>query len=314
MPLGGTIREGRAYACDCIGPATDTVEFGIGSLAVERELLAILGSADRVIATTRNGSLRVRRRNGIEWEIPDDAPETASLAQVRGLMADSVEVFGRPLITDESAEYQDQGGKRDYTRAPVKALLIKPILSDDRKRGWEPVTELEGDRMEKRFIEFRNADEGGCSGPIIKYGDVGRIGGNFTERFDPAALKMDEVVFANLMHDRTKPVARTGAGLTIDRRDDGIYADIKFPDTAPAREARELVKAGILRGFSMEFRAIRDEWQENLRVVKEAILYGVAIVDRPAYSESQLAMRFEQMRPQIGPMIGETRLRKRGYY
>lgn len=146
------------------------------------------------------------------------------------------------------------------------------------------------DDMEYRFAEFR-ADTDGIGGVVMRYGDRGTIG-NFTEEFRAGVFGDPGDVILNVQHQRAKPVARTGAGLELSDTASELRAMVRFPDTAFGREARELVDAKILRGFSVEFRALEDEWQGNHRIVKRATLYGIALVDRPAYSDSQIAERW----------------------
>ncbi|MCY4121313.1 MAG: HK97 family phage prohead protease [Acidobacteria bacterium] len=142
---------------------------------------------------------------------------------------------------------------------------------------------------ERRFVEFR-ADEGGIQGVVVRYGDRA-IFGEWSEEFRAGALRFDDVI-VNLQHDRGRPVARMGAGLTLTDGADALRAAIVFPDTSYAREARELVSARILRGFSVEFRAETDRWEGRHRIVEAAELTGLALVDRPAYPASAIAERF----------------------
>ena len=56
---------------------------------------------------------------------------------------------------------------------------------------------------------------------------------------------------------------------------------------APGRwEALEMIRAGKLRGLSVEFRALAQDFQDGLREIKKAILGGLGLVDRPAYQGS----------------------------
>ena len=156
--------------------------------------------------------------------------------------------------------------------------------------------------IERRFIEFR-ADKDVIAGVVVRYGDKAKFG-KFTEEFRPGSLRYDDVI-VNLQHDRSKPVARTGAGLVIDNDAHDMRASIKLPDTVYGRETRELVDANILRGFSLEFRAVKDSWQGNHRVISEAVMSGFGIVDRPAYSESQISKRFEDVFSPEGGIAGQ---------
>lgn len=148
---------------------------------------------------------------------------------------------------------------------------------------------------EVRYAELRVDDAGVLSGVVMPYGSVARIG-SFEERFEPGSLEYRDVI-ANLQHDRTKPVVRTGAGLQLADSPTELRAVMTLPDTAPAREARELVDAKIVRGLSVEFLAIKERWEGNLRIIQRAQLMGFALVDRPAYPDSVIAKRMAEHRP-----------------
>ena len=147
--------------------------------------------------------------------------------------------------------------------------------------------------IERRFQEFR-AEGDTVSGPLLVYGDEARFG-DWRERFEPGALHIGNDVIANLQHDRSRPVARTGAGLSLKSDDQAVRASITWPNTSYAREARELVDAKIVRGFSVEFRAVKEAWEGKTRVIREAVLLGLGLVDRPAYPASVIAERFEKI-------------------
>lgn len=138
----------------------------------------------------------------------------------------------------------------------------------------------------KRYVEFRaDGDINSVAGTVVSYADEARLGAGFYERFTPGSIRHSDVIL-NIMHDPAKPVARTGHGLTIDDNANALTIRSVIPDTVYGREARELIKAGILRGFSMEFRAETETFEGNTRIIKKAELSGVGLVDRPAYKQS----------------------------
>lgn len=145
--------------------------------------------------------------------------------------------------------------------------------------------------MEFRYVEFR-ADDNVLSGTVLRYGDTARIG-RYRERFQAASLRWsDGEVMANIMHDRNQPVARLGSGLTLTDTGESIEARIDVPDTEFGRRALEMVRANILRGFSVEFFASRSKWDvPNTRTIQDARLVGIGLVDKPAYSDSQIEQR-----------------------
>lgn len=148
---------------------------------------------------------------------------------------------------------------------------------------------------EFRFVEFRQSGENTIEGRVVRYGSFAEIGGSLRERFAPGSVSHSDVI-ANIQHERAKPVARTGAGLTLVDSAAELRATIAMPDTAYGREARELVQAGILRGLSMEFLAHQEDWEGSERTIMRAELVGIGIVDRPAYPDSVIAARFKSHR------------------
>lgn len=307
MPkISGTIPYFSTAACQCQGVACDSVEFGGEGITVPDGIAGISGRATDIVATAESGGLRFRqRRRGLDWEVADDAPDTPALDAIIGNAAAGASIYGRPLIDNDGSEFEDVGTTRRYTRARMRALLIKPILDPADRQGWTPaqveaVAAIGGNRMERRFIEFR-ADGRVIEGPLMIYGDEARFG-DWSERFEPRSLVVEEDVIVNLQHDRSRPVARTGAGLSIEATEREVRADIRLPDTPYAREAHELVQARILRGFSVEFRATKDRWEGKTRIIQRAHLLGFALVDRPAYPAAQIADRFAAMHEAAPPV------------
>ena len=152
-------------------------------------------------------------------------------------------------------------------------------------------------KTEFRYAEFRRLRDEGVTGPVIRYGVVARFG-DFRERFEPGSLAIGDDLICNLQHDRTSPVARTGgAGLEVTADGDAVRAAIEWPDTRYGRSARELVVAGILRGFSLEFRCRQERWEGRERVIVAADMIGLALVDKPAYPDSTIALRMAKEVP-----------------
>ena len=144
------------------------------------------------------------------------------------------------------------------------------------------------DGIERRAFEFRASDDGGTvEGIVIPYGQSATVA-DFTERFLPGSISFGDVI-ANRQHDRHKPLARTGAGLTLTDSASELRARIELPDTVDGRDVRELVRLGVLRGLSAEFRTLKDQWEGSERTIHEAQLVGLAVVDRGAYSGATVA-------------------------
>ena len=151
--------------------------------------------------------------------------------------------------------------------------------------------------LERRFVEMR-AEGRVLSGVAVVYGSEARIF-DFKERFEPGAFgdasSLD--VILNRQHQRAVPLARTGGGgLVLQDSAERLEIRAELPATRDADDVLALVEAGVLRGLSLEFRAVTERWSGNVRTIEKALLFGVGVVDRPAYPNSavQVAKRYKR--------------------
>ena len=148
--------------------------------------------------------------------------------------------------------------------------------------------------MESRFLEVR-ADGRVITGAALNYGDVARLRAG-REVFDPRPFgdvsALD--VIANIQHNRERPLARTGGGgLTLNDSAERLAVRADLPNTRDADDALELVRTGVLRGWSIEFDPHRESQDGDLRRIHRALLGGLGLVDRPAYRQSLAEVRQE---------------------
>ncbi len=149
---------------------------------------------------------------------------------------------------------------------------------------------------ERRFCELRFDEHRGLRGIAMPYGTVAALPWG-QERFEPFAFGdlADADLILNVFHDRGRPVARTrGGGLTFADTSDALRVEALLPETRAADEALSEVRAGLLRGFSVEFRALEERQQGHLRIVQRAILTDLGLVDRPAYEGATVHARMAQ--------------------
>ncbi|MDA1096143.1 MAG: HK97 family phage prohead protease, partial [Chloroflexi bacterium] len=112
-------------------------------------------------------------------------------------------------------------------------------------------------------------------------------------RIDPAGWQLDDfgrnpVVFAN--HQWGTPIGRASR-VWIER--DQLMATIEFADTDRAKEIRQLVDGGFLRGMSagwigLDFAVVRDEktgWPSGVHY-KRQVLVELSVVGIPANPEA----------------------------
>ena len=147
--------------------------------------------------------------------------------------------------------------------------------------------------LERRFIAGLEVDGRTLRGRAIRYGDEAIIQTGFgqkRERFARGSFgdvaKLDTTL--DLMHAPERRIARTGGGgLVLTQDGDDVLLAATLPETRDADDTIALVRAGVLRGFSIEFNAEHDEWQGDLRTVTRAGLPSIGVVDRPAFASAQ---------------------------
>ena len=164
------------------------------------------------------------------------------------------------------------------------------------------------DKREFRFAVFEVRQEGDraiVEGSAMRYGSKASIAG-FTETVEPGAFagRMNDVV-VNYMHQREAPIARTGGGgLTLTDSAERLIARVEIP--VYRDDIVDQVRRGILRGFSVEMFVNDEVWPEaDQRVVKQAHLAGLALVDTPAYGDATMAVaeRMKQRGTAPAPLV-----------
>ncbi len=145
---------------------------------------------------------------------------------------------------------------------------------------------------EFRAFEFRR-NRRRLQGTAIRYGSVARtpLG---PERFEPGAFGDVQAIDAilNVQHDRRKPLVRTdGGGLTLADSATALTIRAELPRTQESDDALTLVRNRVLRGLSIEFKALRERVENGIRVISRAALIGIGLVDRPAYQDSLVEIR-----------------------
>ena len=140
-----------------------------------------------------------------------------------------------------------------------------------------------------RPVELR-AEGRQLSGVVMPYNERALMpwGG---ERFEPGAFQPLGDVKLNLQHQRTTLLTRTGAGLELVDGPDALRMVAALPDVTAARDAVELVRAGVLQGLSVEFTAVRERLENGDRVLERAFLSAIGVVDDGAYPGATVEAR-----------------------
>ena len=126
----------------------------------------------------------------------------------------------------------------------------------------------------------------------MRYGDTAVLPFG-KERFERGSFQFDDVIL-NSMHQREVPLARTGGGgLELQDSPDSLSMRAVLPDTAAARDTLTLVRSGVLRGLSVEFQALEERAEGDLRILTSVRLTGLGVVDKGAYMDSVVQARME---------------------
>lgn len=179
-------------------------------------------------------------------------------------------------------------------------------------------------------LEVRKNDDGepttihGHAAVFNRDSEVLGFGGfEFVERIEPGAFKRaleeSQDVVALFNHDSNRVLGRTPDTLRMEEDKTGLAVEIDLPDTPTAREVATLIERRDIRGMSFAFRARKEEWEDvedgpDIRTIKDADLFDVSAVTRPAYPDTKVAVRMheafrESLKPK-GPTDEEVRLRQ----
>lgn len=146
-------------------------------------------------------------------------------------------------------------------------------------------------RIERRIgpVEVR-ASGRILAGTVMPYGQVSP---SHRERFEPGAFALDgRTRWLDIEHDREKVIAWTGGG-GLELRDSRQALEMRaeLPAIPAADRALREVKAGIRRGLSVEFRALKTRQESGVRVIERADLVGVGMVRTASYPASRVEVR-----------------------
>ncbi len=127
------------------------------------------------------------------------------------------------------------------------------------------------------------------SGIVMRYGDVSP---SHRERFLPGSLRLADAVHLDLFHDIERAVAwHPGGGLTLQNGRNTLSMRAELTPIPAADRALDEVRSGKVGGLSVEFRAVKEHRDGDIRVIEEAILSGVGIVRAPSYLQSGVEAR-----------------------
>ena len=144
---------------------------------------------------------------------------------------------------------------------------------------------------EFRFVEIRHNGGRVITGTAVVYGELATMPWG-KEVVDAGAFNVEgRDLILNVMHERKVPISRTGAGLVVSDSPARLEFRAEVARTRAGDDALELVRTRILPGASVEFMATEDRFEDDLRRIVRADLYGFGLADRPSYPSSLVEAR-----------------------
>ena len=145
-------------------------------------------------------------------------------------------------------------------------------------------------------VELREDDTrqspGRLTGVLLTYGERASDRPELFERgaFDLDAIKASGGIVINRQHTRGNPIMRVSPEL----RGDELVIDQPLPDTQAGRDAAVEIRSGLMRGLSVEFKALRARMVSGVRRIASATLVAGGLVDDPSYSGSTVEVRADR--------------------
>ena len=137
-------------------------------------------------------------------------------------------------------------------------------------------------------VEIR-AEGRRLSGTVLRYGDVSS---SHRERFAPGSIRKGPSVILDAFHDKERVAAFwPDGGLELKNDLDALRMTANLPPIPIADRLLDEVRAGRVRGLSVEFNCLKDRFENGVRVVEDAVLNGIGVVSRPSYRDSTVEAR-----------------------
>lgn len=157
---------------------------------------------------------------------------------------------------------------------------------------------------EYRFSELR-AEGRTLRGTAMPYNVISP---GHRELFRPGAFagRLADVSL-DVQHDRRRLIARTGGGgLELHDSPEALRMVAHLPETREANDALTLVRQRVLRGLSVEFNSLKETRQGGIRIIEQAALPALSVVDSGSYPGTVVEARRTERRRRIGRMRGRV--------
>lgn len=133
--------------------------------------------------------------------------------------------------------------------------------------------------IETRSVELRaDAESGTVEGIAVPWGQRTAVG-SYMEMFERGAIRDSGQI--KLFYQHAEPIGKV---IATEDRDEGFYIKAQISDTAAGRDARTLLRDGVIDSFSVGFIPGESRTDEDGTVIRTAVdLREVSAVVFPAY-------------------------------
>lgn len=145
-------------------------------------------------------------------------------------------------------------------------------------------------KKEKRFKNYEIREAGNkIEGYVMKYqpSDVGGM----LEKFEPDSIEIDPNTRMLFNHSEDNLLGKMGANLEFKNDKEGLKYSVELPDTALAKDVKELVRKEVISGASLGFVPIKERYEGGMRIIEKAKMDEVSLVSNPAYDSSTAEVR-----------------------
>ena len=167
------------------------------------------------------------------------------------------------------------------------------------------------ERRTVKGAEIRaDKDSGKITGYAAMFDSPTVIAGSFREVIRPGAFKKTlsdgADVRALFNHDPNYVLGRNKAGtLQLTEDEKGLRYEIDPPDTQQGRDLTESIRRGDVSQSSFAFSTVQDAWRKDedgieIRELIEVELYDVSPVTYPAYEDTEVSVRNQEIKREDG--------------
>ena len=140
-------------------------------------------------------------------------------------------------------------------------------------------------------------DELLITGVAVRYDSIGHPSDGVPTIIRAGALQGLDSVTLDMYHNRGRLIARSPRTMQFIDGPKELRLKANPVRTREAEDAVELIRGGVITGLSIDARVTKHVMKGNIRVIEQAELASVALVDRPGFSDTHVTAVGPDIRP-----------------